>query len=61
MQATRPGKLPPASRTHGDGRVCEMAGCDTKLSRYNPAGRCFQHAEVVFPAYRGKRRSPRDA
>lgn len=55
MQATRPGKLPPPSRTHGDDRVCRAPDCDTKLSRYNPADHCFQHAEVVFPSYRGKR------
>ncbi len=61
MQGTRPGKLPPPSRTHGDDRVCEIPGCETKLSRYNPAKRCFQHAEVVFPSYRGKRLAPHEA
>ncbi len=58
MQGTRPGNLPPPSRTHGEDRVCEVHGCDTKLSRYNPAARCWQHAEVVFPTYRGKRLYP---
>ena len=61
MQGTRPGKLPPPSRTHGEDRVCEVPGCATTLSRYNPAKRCFQHAEVVFPSYRGKRLAPREA
>jgi hypothetical protein len=61
MQGTRPGKLPPPSRTHGDDRVCEVQDCHTKLSRYNPAKLCFQHAEIVFPSYRGKRLAPREA
>jgi hypothetical protein len=61
MQGTRPGKLPPPSRTHGDDRVCEVPDCRTRLSRYNPAHRCWQHAEVVFPTYRGKRLSPSEA
>jgi hypothetical protein len=58
MQGTRPGKIPPPSREHGEGRVCAADGCDTKLSRYNPATYCWQHADVVFPNYRGKRLSP---
>jgi hypothetical protein len=58
MQGTRPGKLPPASREHGDGRVCEVDGCTTKLSRYNPSALCWQHGEIVFPNYRGKRLTP---
>ncbi len=58
MQGTRPGKLPPPSPTHGEDRICEVAGCGTRLSRYNPARFCWQHAEVVFPTYRGKRLSP---
>jgi len=61
MQATRPGRLPPPSRTHGEDRVCEVADCRTRLSRYNPARRCWQHADVVFPTYRGKRLSPNGA
>ncbi len=58
MQGTRPGKLPPPSRSHGEGRVCAAEGCRTELSRYNPSMRCWQHADVVFPTYRGKRLSP---
>jgi hypothetical protein len=58
MQGTRPGKLPPPSREHGEGRICDREGCTTKLSKYNPSAFCWQHAEVVFPNYRGKRLSP---
>ena len=55
MQGSRLGATPPPSRTHGTGRTCETPGCDTKLSMYNPASHCWQHAEIVFPVYRGKR------
>ena len=41
--------------SHGEGRICAEPGCETKLSRYNPSSRCWQHADVVFPNYRGKR------
>ncbi len=57
MQGTRPGKLPPPSRTHGDDRVCASHGCETKLSTYNPSRYCWQHEDVSFPNYRGKRLS----
>ncbi len=55
MKGTRPGHLPPASRTVDEGRVCAHPGCRTKLSIYNAGNRCWQHADVVFPNYRGKR------
>lgn len=58
MQGTRPGKVPPPSREHGEGRTCDRDGCTTRLSKYNPSAFCWQHAEVVFPTYRGKRLSP---
>lgn len=54
-KGTRPGRMLPPSRTEGAGRVCAHPGCKTKLSVYNSAERCWQHAEVVFPNYRGKR------
>ena len=54
MLGSRPGNLPPASRTHQKGRVCEAPGCDTTLSVYNAKKHCWQHAEVTFPNYRGK-------
>lgn len=61
MQATRPGKLPSPSSSHGVDRVCVTVGCDTKLSRYNLSRQFWQQADVVFPVYRGKRLDPRNA
>jgi hypothetical protein len=55
MQGSHPGHLPPPSKTHGTDRVCESPSCETKLSIYNPARHCWQHAEAIFPSYRGKR------
>jgi hypothetical protein len=37
------------------GRVCSAPGCTTRLSIYNLASFCWQHAELHFPNYRGKR------
>ncbi len=56
MKGTRPGHLPPPSRvTDEEGRVCVYPGCDTRLSRYNAGDACWQHAEISFPNFRGKR------
>ncbi len=55
MKGTRPGHLPPPSRPTGSGRTCAAPGCTTRLSMYNASEHCWQHAEVVFPNYRGKR------
>jgi hypothetical protein len=58
MKGTRPGKTPRPSRTVDADRTCEEAGCETRLSRYNPKGRCWQHTEIAFPNYRGRRLAP---
>jgi hypothetical protein len=58
MQGSHPGHLPPPSKTHGTDRVCEAEGCETRLSMYNAASHCWQHAEVTFPTFRGKRLQP---
>jgi hypothetical protein len=56
MKGTRPGRLPPPSRAEGaDGRICAQEGCETKLSVYNDRELCWQHSDLVFPNYRGKR------
>ncbi len=55
MKGTRPGHIPPPSRTETEGRVCVQPGCETRLSVYNTGLRCWQHAEIHFPNYRGKR------
>ena len=54
-KGTRPGHVPTPSRTEEEGRVCAFEGCATKLSVYNEGAFCWQHADVVFPNYRGKR------
>lgn len=58
MKGTRPGRRPRPSRTAEGGRVCEAPGCETKLSMYNVRSHCWQHAEIVFPNYRGRRLAP---
>ena len=55
MKGTRPGHLPPPSRTTDRRRVCAEPGCETKLSIYNESELCWQHADVTFPNFRGKR------
>ena len=56
MKGTKPGRLPRPSRaTEGDERVCSEGDCSTKLSRYNARERCWQHSDVVYPHYRGRR------
>jgi hypothetical protein len=51
-----PAKTPDRpSTTFGEGRVCDELGCATRLSTYNAGGRCWQHADIVFPNFRGKR------
>lgn len=57
-KGTRPGRQPSASKAEDEGRVCSYAGCRTRLSVYNRSDRCWQHAEVVFPTFRGKRLRP---
>lgn len=61
MQGSHPGKLPPPSKTHEVGRICEAPGCQTRLSVYNPAFSCWQHTDITFPTYRGKRLQPGSA
>jgi hypothetical protein len=55
MKGSRPQKLPQPSPTSGGGRTCDAPGCETKLSIYNMATKCWQHADLHFPNYRGKR------
>jgi hypothetical protein len=55
MKATRPGHLPAPSPASASQRTCAEPGCDTKLSIYNAGSHCWQHSDVVFPNYRGKR------
>jgi hypothetical protein len=56
MKGSDPARsIAPPSATFGVGRVCDEVGCETKLSTYNAGSRCWQHAEIVFPNFRGKR------
>ena len=47
--------LPRPNRRWGVGRTCAEEGCPTKLSIYNLSPTCWQHTDLVFPNYRGKR------
>jgi hypothetical protein len=58
MKGSRPGRIPRPSRTAAGGRTCAQPGCTTKLSVYNVRTKCWQHAEIVFPNYRGRRLAP---
>ena len=55
MMGSRPQKLPqPTPMTKG-ARICSAPDCTTRLSIYNLGSLCWQHADLVFPNYRGKR------
>jgi hypothetical protein len=56
IRGSRPRELPRPNRTYGSGRVCEHEGCPTRLSIYNKARFCWQHAPVRYPLGRGERR-----
>jgi hypothetical protein len=59
VKGTRPGRMPRPSRQVEDAeRVCAEQGCTTMLSRYNNRDRCWQHSEIVYPNYRGRRLAP---
>ena len=34
------------NKVFAEGRVCSVAGCDTRLSVYNASTECWQHTEV---------------
>ena len=58
MKGSRPQKLPQPTQTSdapGGLRTCQAPGCETKLSIYNLGSTCWQHADLHFPNYRGKR------
>ena len=61
MKGTRPGHLPQPSRAVEGERTCSEPGCSTRLSVYNAGSYCWQHADIVFPNYRGKRLQPNKA
>jgi hypothetical protein len=58
VKGTRPGHLPEPSRQTTTGRICAADGCSTRLSVYNDGRFCWQHTDLAFPNYRGKRLAP---
>ena len=58
MKGSRPGRTPRPSRTAEGERLCADPGCTTKLSVYNLRTTCWQHTEIAFPNYRGRRLAP---
>jgi hypothetical protein len=49
----------PSKVVEGAGeRVCAASECSTKLSRYNSRETCWQHSDIVYPNYRGRRLAP---
>jgi hypothetical protein len=55
MKGMRPGKPIRPSRTATGERTCAAPGCATRLSVYNLKDHCWQHTDLVFPNYRGRR------
>jgi len=54
MRATTAGRARRRPKTFGEDRVCEVASCDTRLSKYNRNDFCFQHAPARYPRLRGE-------
>ncbi|HEX6208893.1 MAG TPA: hypothetical protein VF097_02295 [Actinomycetota bacterium] len=47
--------MPRPSKLEAAGRVCAAPGCETGLSIYNAKSTCWQHTDLTFPNFRGKR------
>jgi len=54
MRATGVGRARRRPRSYGENRACATDGCRVRLSRYNKADHCFQHAPASFPRLRGE-------
>ena len=57
LNGTKAGGYGQEPRTYAEGRVCQVQGCSTVLSRYNRQTLCWQHEprhEYVGPL-RGRR------
>ena len=35
--------------------MCDQAGCETRLSKYNRREKCWAHAEMKVPRLRGRK------
>ncbi len=54
MRAISIGRARRRPKTYGDDRTCNTKGCEVRLSRYNRAEHCFNHAPARFPRLRGE-------
>ena len=54
MTATTVGRTRRKTKTYGLDRVCATDDCTVRLSRYNRAKHCFNHAPARFPRLRGE-------
>ncbi len=48
------------SESHPAGRVCAAAGCQTRLSIYNPSAWCWLHKGPTWYGHRGEHRATTD-
>jgi hypothetical protein len=54
LRASAVGRTRRQPKTYGSDRVCVKKTCAVKLSRYNRADHCFNHAPARFPRLRGE-------
>ena len=52
MTASKVGRTRRKTKTYGLDRVCTTDNCTVRLSRYNRASHCFNHAPARFPRLR---------
>ena len=54
ITASTVGRARRKPKTYGSDRVCATGDCTVRLSRYNRADHCFNHAPARFPRLRGE-------
>ncbi len=54
MRASTVGRTRRKPKTYAENRVCSTEECTVRLSRYNRAEHCFNHAPARFPRLRGE-------
>jgi hypothetical protein len=55
IRGSRAAALPKPSRQAERGRTCAQKGCNTKLSVYNRAEKCWAHADTKLSPLRGRK------
>ena len=55
IRGSRAAGLPKPSRQAEHGRTCSQKGCETKLSVYNRADKCWAHADTKLSPLRGRK------